>query len=307
MDKRVLVTGASGFVGRNSLGPLAARGFEVHAVHSRGVPDGAAHWHQADLTDVGQVADLLAAVRPTHLLHFAWYAEHGKYWKSPLNLTWVGATLHLLAQFAAVGGRRAVVAGTCAEYDWRFGFCSEASTPTTAATLYGVSKDAARRVATQFAAESGLSLAWGRIFFVHGAGEDERRLVPSVIRSLQRGEPVRCSHGRQYRDFLHVEDCAAAFAALLDSPVEGPVNVAAGQAVTIGEVVRTVAELFPGGAATPIEFGAFSSPPDDPPLLVADVRRLADEVGWTPRFDLRQGLARTMTALGVPLAEATGD
>ena len=301
MTKRVLITGASGFVGRHSLEPLASLGYEVHAVHSTGTPRGQVAWHRADLNDPAQVSVLLEAIQPTHLLHFAWYAEHGKYWSSPRNLTWVESSLSLLRKFREAGGQRAVLAGTCAEYDWSFGHCVERLTPTNAATLYGVSKNAVRTVAEPYATLAGLSLAWGRIFFLHGVGEDPRRLVPAVIGSLQRGEPVRCSHGRQYRDFLHVEDCAAGFAALLDSAVEGPVNIASGQPVTIGAVVRTIAALVPGGDAIPIDFGAVASPPDDPPLLVADVRRLTNEVGWTPRFDLRGGLLRTLTTMGLRL------
>ena len=194
-----------------------------------------------------------------------------------------------------------MLAGTCAEYDWRFGFCSERVTPTDAATLYGVSKTAVRTVAERFTATNDLSLAWGRIFFLHGPGEGERRFVPSVVRSLQRGEAVRCSHRRQYRDFLRVEDCAAGFVALLDSAVEGPVNIASLQPVTLGEVVRTLADLVPGDHSIPIEFGAVASPPDDPPLLVADVRRLTSEVGWTPHYDLRTGLARTLATMIAPI------
>ncbi len=303
--KRVLVTGATGFVGRNSLEPLAALGFEVHATHSKGTPSGSAMWHRVDLMDRGAVGRLLDAVEPTHWLHFAWYAEHGQFWKSPQNLPWVEATLFLLREFAGRGGQRAVLAGSCAEYDWRYGLCSEPTTPTEAATLYGTCKSALRTIAEAYAAGAGLSLAWGRIFFLHGPHEDERRLVPSVIRSLQRGEPVRCSHGRQYRDFLHVADCASAFAHLLDSEVTGAVNIASGQPVTIGTIVRTLAALIPGGASIPIEFGAFPTPPDDPPLLVADVRRLTQEVGWTPRFDLPTGLIQTIRSMGVAV-EAGG-
>jgi nucleoside-diphosphate-sugar epimerase len=300
MTRRVLVTGATGFVGRHSLPALVERGFDVHAVHSTGTPDAPATWHRADLLDREQLARLLDEARPTHLLHFAWNVEHGKFWNSTENLRWVESSLTLLREFAGRGGTRVVVAGTCAEYDWRHGFCSEQATPTVPATLYGTCKNALHAMAARFAANAGISLAWGRIFLPYGPREQERRLVPSVARSLQKGEPVQCSHGRQYRDFLHAQDCGEAFAALLDSPVEGPVNIASGRPVAIAEVVRTIASLVPGGEGVPIEFGAIPTPPDDPPLLVADVRRLTTEVGWAPRFGLREGLAQTLASMGVP-------
>ena len=119
--------------------------------------------------------------------------------------------------------------------------------------------------------------------------------MPSVVRALSRGEIARCTHGRQVRDFLHVEDAASAFAALLDGAVEGPVNVASGTPVTVREVVLAAARCL--GAADRVEFGALPAPPDEPPFLVADVGRLAREVGWSPSFGLEGGLEKTVRAL----------
>jgi uncharacterized protein YbjT (DUF2867 family) len=101
--KKVLVTGASGFVGRHSLEALLAAGYEVHAVARRpGAPGSAAiTWHAVDLLEAAPVQALLSRVAPTHLLHFAWYAEHGAYWQSLENFRWVSATLELLPPTAA--------------------------------------------------------------------------------------------------------------------------------------------------------------------------------------------------------------
>jgi nucleoside-diphosphate-sugar epimerase len=295
--KRVLVTGASGFIGRQSLPALVARGYDVHAICRQGSPAGPATWHRVDLMDQDRVSRLLDDVRPSHLLHFAWDVAHGKYWTSPENLRWVEASLTLLSRFVERAGRRAVLAGTCAEYDWRFGFCSERVTPLAPATLYGTCKHALHTIAASYATQAELSLAWGRIFYLYGPHEQPGRLVPSVMHSILEGKPIRCSHGNQARDFLHVRDVADGFVALLDSEVEGPVNIASGRPVTIREVVHTLVDLFLGNPEVRLEFGAVPTPPDDPPLIVADVRRLSDEVGWTPQLDLRGGLAELLATV----------
>jgi nucleoside-diphosphate-sugar epimerase len=290
---RVLLTGASGFVGRHAAGPLLERGFEVHAVSSKAQPQEPAsevRWHRADLTDAEAARSLLSAVRPSHLLHLAWYVEHGAFWTSPQNDRWLQASVALLEAFE---GERAVAAGTCAEYDWGGeGTLDERSSPIAPATPYGVAKDALRRRGELLLGERGASFGWGRIFFLHGPDEHPDRLVPSVTRALLAGEPARCTDGRQVRDFLHSADAARAFVALLDSPVEGPVNIASGVGVTVADLVTWIGELL--GRPELIELGALPSRPDDPQRLVGAVARLRDEVGFTPVGSPREALAQTV-------------
>jgi nucleoside-diphosphate-sugar epimerase len=292
--KRALITGATGFIGRHCLPLLVARGYEVYAVSSWRITanESNIHWHQADLLDSPQVATLIAEVQPSYLLHFAWYTVPGKYWTSTENLRWVQASIGLLREFARHGGQRVVMAGTCAEYDWRYGYCSEAATPLAPVTFYGICKHSLQLMLAAFSKQTGLSAAWGRIFFLFGPHEHPDRLVAYVIRSLLREEPARCSHGSQIRDFLYVQDVAEAFVALLESEVSGPVNIASGQPVTLRELIHRIAAKFNRNDL--VELDAVPTSPDEPPLLVADVRRLHDEVGWAPKYDLDTGLDQTI-------------
>ena len=291
---RVLLTGASGFIGHNAIAPLAERGYEVHAVSSRGEGDGDATWHRADLLDAERSDALVRELQPTHLLHFAWYAEPGKYWTSPENVRWVEASLRLLRTFASAGGRRAVMAGTCAEYDWDGeGRMVENETPLAPATLYGRSKNAVRDVAEAFAAQDGPSFAWGRIFFLYGPREHPGRLVASVARSLLAGEEAPTSEGTQVRDFMHVEDVAGAFCALVDSDVEGPVNVGSGEPVTVRDVVEAVAEA--AGRPELLRAGALPMREGEPPEILADAARLREEAGFAPRYGLKDGIESTVS------------
>lgn len=137
MTKRVLVTGASGFIGRHALPALQMRGYEVHAVARRPLQLEGARWHAADLLDEQAQAELLATVRPSHLLHFAWYAEHGKFWTAAENRRWVDATATLVQAFQRAGGRWVAATGSCAEYDWASGRCDELTTPIAPSTEYG--------------------------------------------------------------------------------------------------------------------------------------------------------------------------
>ncbi|MFI4889403.1 MAG: NAD-dependent epimerase/dehydratase family protein [Steroidobacterales bacterium] len=304
MPQRVLVTGAGGFIGRWSLAALRARGYEVHAVlaprrvERPGAEPGGAIVHRADLLDLGSIDALLAEVRPTHLLHFAWIATPGEYWMSAENRRWLDAGTHLAQRFLASGGQRAVMAGSCAEYDWtRASVCREASSPladtaAVAPSAYAAAKLAMHRSLARLAQQFGASTAWGRIFFQFGPAEHPSRLVPTVIRSLLAGREALCTAGTQVRSFLHVADVGEAFAALLDSQVQGAVNIGSAERLAVAELIGLIAAQI--GRVDLVRLGAKPLPAGEPALLVPELSRLHGEVGWQPRFTVESAIADTI-------------
>lgn len=291
---RVLVTGGTGFVGRHVIAALAGTGWEVHAVHGKSSPPSTAGiaWRRCDLLEAGAATQLIDAVRPSHLLHLAWYAEPGKFWNARVNIDWVRASLELATAFVERSGTRMVVAGSCAEYGRSDVAVNEESTLSNPATVYGKAKDALRRSLQALETASKVQVVWGRIFHLYGPHEAPGRLVSSVARALVRGEHAECSEGFQQRDFLHVRDVAASFVHLLQQQESGIFNIGSGTAISVRELVTTIAQH--ADAQNLVHFGALPMNPDEPPLIVADTQRLR-ATGWLPAISVSAGIAETVS------------
>jgi nucleoside-diphosphate-sugar epimerase len=291
--KRVLVTGGGGFIGWNCLPRLVARGYEVHAVSTGLHASPGVAWHAANLLQGREAVELVAKVRPTHLLHLAWVVTPGALWTSPLNWPWVDASVTLLRAFGEHGGQRAVFSGTCAEYDPDAALCHERRTPVAPTTVYGASKAALSVAVPAFAAQHGVSsTAWGRLFYLFGPREHPERIVPSAVRSLRHGRPFACTSGTQVRDFLYVEDAADALVTLLDSAVTGAVNIASGTPMPLRTLLSNVGQEL--GREHLLQFGALTPAAPEPPVLSADVTRLRREVGWSPPTPFDAAVRRTV-------------
>lgn len=287
---KVLLTGANGFIGHYVLKALEHHGTAMVAV-GRTRPQASIPFIEADLLKINDFAPLVQKAQATHLLHLAWYAEHGKYWTSPLNLRWTEATARFVETFCIFGGQRVVIAGTCAEYDWTHGYCREDSTPLNPATLYGTAKDAARRLVMAVCAQHKVPCAWGRIFLPFGLGESVSRLIPSLVEVFRGARAPFSVNTQVYRDFLHASDVAEGFVRLLLQSDTDTYNICSSEPTRLAEVVKTLASIMDADPAPVLALTAKRS--GDPLLLVGENLKLK-ALGWRPALTLAQGLEQTL-------------
>lgn len=294
----MLVTGANGFIGSHVCRELLARGCEVHAVvrpqsEFQRLPEKAHLLHRVEC-DVFQASEselLLKCEGIESCIHCAWYVVPGKYLTATQNDNCRQGSLRLISALLAQGCGQITGVGTCFEYSQAMEPLDE-SAPTLPNTPYANAKLSTCLEGAALAWGSGAAFAWARLFYLYGPWEDSRRLVPDVALKLLRGERAAVTSGRQVRDYLHVEDVAAALADVALAGMRGPVNIGSGCPTQVHEVVQLLGEIT--GRSDLMDFGARSENAMDPPYVCANNRRLREEAGWRPRYNLRAGLEQTI-------------
>lgn len=290
--KRVLLTGSTGLIGKYAIQPLLDLGFEVFAVSSKDAKCEMqnAKCIKANLLDFADIKRIFDEVKPEYLLHFAWDTTPGVYLESNVNFDWVQSSLEMLKQFKANGGKRAVFAGTCFEYEFAEEPLNEAKSKLNPTSTYAKCKNHLNGLATLYCAKNDINFGWGRIFYVYGENEHEKRLVPHVIKSLREDKEVTITSGELNRDYMFAGDIAAGFAAFLNSDVQGSVNICTGEAPKIKEIADFIAEkLDKKHLVKYIDDCA-----NQPKIIVGDITRLSTEVKFSPEHTLISGLEKML-------------
>jgi nucleoside-diphosphate-sugar epimerase len=268
----ILLTGATGFVGRQVLRALTEQNRRVRPLVREGkqnlLPPSAAVEAVVASPDifaesVAWWADICRDVDT--VIHVAWYVEAARYLQSPKNEECLAGTLRLAQGAIQAKVRRFVGIGTCFEYDLGAGRLT-IETPLKPSTPYAQAKADAFAALSRMLPRNGVEFAWCRLFYLYGEGEDERRLVPFLRGKLKAGEPAELSSGTQIRDYLDVREAGRMIVQAALGSVQGPVNICSGTPVTVRQLAERIADEY--GRRDLLHFGARADNPVDPPVVV---------------------------------------
>lgn len=238
---RVLLTGGSGFLGRYVCAELESLGIEYCNLQRR--TSTSTKMKTLDILNDNKLFQLVDEIRATHLIHLAWYTEHGAFWESTQNDSWRLATMKLVERFYRAGGKHVLITGTCAEYDWQYGYCREYLTPLNPKSLYSISKNSTRIAIESMCNDFGTTLTWCRIFYSYGHGEKSQRLIPSIFDVFSGKIPPFGVNAGSYLDFLNVRDVAQAIRICTLTGFNGDVNISSGQPVQVCDLVKKIARI----------------------------------------------------------------
>jgi nucleoside-diphosphate-sugar epimerase len=270
--KRILITGANGFVGRQIAKFLNVNGIHLIPV----VREGKAH-EVSKLINVEKIItskDIFAEDEDwwkEHckdvdiVIHAAWYVKAGKYYDSSKNIDCLIGSFKLARGAAKAGVSRFIGLGTCAEYDQTQGVLT-IETPLKPLTIYGATKVSLFKALSQWLPKQGVNFVWIRLFYLYGEGEDKRRLVPYVRSQILQGDYVELTNGKQVRDFMDVVEVGKQIAKISLTDQIGPINVCSGIPITIRQLVEKIAAEY--GRKDLLRFGTRDNNLYDPPCVI---------------------------------------
>ena len=284
---KIVITGATGFIGKPALDLLLAHGHDVLSLSRQAAPlekNGRLRWLQSDLAAPESYGDAVASFQPEACLHLAWHGIPD--YSLPTSLLNLASGARLVESLLNAGCKHFAISGSCWEYGKVAGCVSEETQPVDA-SVFGACKHALHHIVASQCRAANASLAWGRVFYPYGPRQKAASLVPTVCRAIADGQMPSLKTPGAANDFLYVDDTAEALVMLAENSAQGIFNIGSGEATSVGALANELLKMAGRDPVFNVSAAACGSG------FWADTRRLR-ALGWEPRVSLGEGLRRTL-------------
>lgn len=239
--KKILITGVTGFLGRNILEVFDENNFEIVGVSRSYQEIKGIRCIQTNLLEIGDIEKLITMEKPDILLLLAWDVSPNIYWQSYNNHLWANSSIQLSEKFLRNGGKTIVFAGTSASYDYQYGYLVENLTPEKPSSLYGETKLYTSHVLKALADKYNARYVEARLFSIYGKYEHPNRLITKTIGALLDEKIVKNSKWDLFRDYIYIKDAANAIKLLIENEcASGVYNISSGVPVSIREILEII-------------------------------------------------------------------
>jgi UDP-glucuronate decarboxylase len=242
--KKLLITGSTGFIGKSLINLFLTKKYKIFALTRKNIKNKNINYIKSDLFDHTKIKKIIKKIKPNYLIHLAWEANPKKFHQSGTNFKWLHSSLNLYYNFCKYGGHRALLIGSCAEYNFNKKILKEDFIKKTDHTRYSLCKETFLDHAYKISKKFNTQLIWARLFWIYGINQKRGRLIPDLIYSAKKSKKIIVKNPSSIVNLLNVKDVCIALYKIFESNITGIVNIADKKNIKVIDIVNKCKNIF---------------------------------------------------------------
>jgi len=242
--KKILITGSTGFIGNSLVNFFLSKKYDVFAISRKNISNSKIQFIKVNIFDHKKINKIIKKIKPDYLIHLAWEADPKKYLNSKNNFQWLHSSLNLYLNFCKHGGKRALITGSCAEYDFNKFFLKEDFIKKKNYTRYSLCKETFLNHAFKISKIYNTQLLWARLFWIYGLNQKKGRLIPDLIKSAKNKKKIYLKNPNFFINLLNVHDVSVALFKAFKSQLNGIINIADKKNIKVIDIANKCNQIF---------------------------------------------------------------
>ena len=242
--KKILITGSTGFIGKSLINFFLSRKYKIFALTRKSIKNPNINYIKSNLFNHLEIEQIVKKIRPNYLIHLAWEADPKKFHQSKTNVKWLHSSLNLYYNFCKYGGHRALLIGSCAEYNFNEEILKENFNKKTVHTRYSLCKETFLNHAYKISKKFDTQFVWTRLFWIYGKNQQRGRLIPDLIYAAKNKKKIKIKKPGFIVNLLNVYDVSTALFKVFESKITGIVNIADKKNLKVIDIVNKCEKIF---------------------------------------------------------------